>query len=110
MACYLVREARIQPPDFDLLGVRGTYHLGRILELVDKFPVWREQRIPGPRAFDSTYDRVGVLVCRWLFQAIHDVQAISTFDYILPLMVIVVVYIGTCAYLRFSLSFFDSVN
>ncbi|KAF8587302.1 hypothetical protein K439DRAFT_1645895 [Ramaria rubella] len=86
VASCLVREARTQPLDFDLLGVRGTYHISRILELVDRFPIWREERVPGPRAFDSTYDRVGILVCKWLFQAIHDVQAISTFDYILPLM------------------------
>ena len=31
--------------------------------------------------------RVGILVCKWLFQMIHDVNAISAFDYILPLMV-----------------------
>lgn len=27
------------------------------------------------------------MVCRWLYQSIHDLHAISTFDYILPLMV-----------------------
>src|SRR5436305_1691253 len=30
--------------------------------------------------------RVGITVCKWLFQALHDIEAISTFDYILPLM------------------------
>lgn len=29
---------------------------------------------------------VGITICKWLFQAFHDVQAVSTFDYILPLM------------------------
>ena len=80
------------------MGLRGTYHIDRVLELVDRFPVWREERIPGPRAFDSTYDRVGVLVCKWLFQAIHDVHAISAFDYILPLMVSINSAIGACTH------------
>ena len=31
--------------------------------------------------------RVGITVCKWLYQSLHDVHAISTFDYILPLMV-----------------------
>jgi len=90
----LVQEARTKPPDFDLIGIRGGYHMGRILELVEKFPIWRHERVPGPRAFDSTYDRVAVVVCKWLFQAMHDVQAASIFDYILPLMVRITFYIG----------------
>lgn len=74
-------------PDYDLMGTRGMYHEARIAELVKRFKVWREERLPGVRAFQSTYDRVGVLVCRWLFQTIHDTNAGATFDYILPLMV-----------------------
>lgn len=73
--------------DFDLLGVRSKYHAKRVQYLVNQFPIWREARISGPRAFESIYDRVGILVCKWLFLAIHDVQAVSAFDYILPLMV-----------------------
>ena len=69
------------------MGIRGTYHKDRIEELVDGFKAWREERIPGARAFQSKYDRIGVTVCKWLFQSLHDVQANSTFDYILPLMV-----------------------
>lgn len=30
---------------------------------------------------------VGVMVCRWLFQLVHDTNAGIVFDYILPLMV-----------------------
>lgn len=30
--------------------------------------------------------RVGIAICKWLFQMVHDTQAISVFDYILPLM------------------------
>ncbi|KAJ3490476.1 hypothetical protein NLI96_g1377 [Meripilus lineatus] len=81
-----VRESRTAPLDADLMGARGVFHEGRVLELARKFPQWREERLPGVRAFQSTYDRVGVLVCRWLFQMVHDTNAITAFDYILPLM------------------------
>lgn len=39
------------------MSIRGTYHQGRVEELVSKFKVWREERLPGARAFQSTYDR-----------------------------------------------------
>ncbi|KAI0274846.1 hypothetical protein BC834DRAFT_814888 [Gloeopeniophorella convolvens] len=81
-----VRECRIVPIDFDIMGMRGTYHQERVAELVQRFPQWRAERLPGARAFQSTYDKVGTTVCRWLFQTVHDTNAISAFDYILPLM------------------------
>lgn len=39
------------------MGMRGTYHKDRILELVENFKGWREERVPGVRAFQSRYDR-----------------------------------------------------
>ena len=39
------------------MGVRSGYHLQRVHSLVDKFKIWWEQRLPGVRAFQSTYDR-----------------------------------------------------
>ncbi|KAK0473258.1 hypothetical protein IW261DRAFT_1553160 [Armillaria novae-zelandiae] len=81
-----VKECRMLPVDYDIMGMRGRYHKARIVELVDNFKVWRGERIPGVRAFQSKYDRVGVMVCRWLFESVHDTHAISVFDYILPLM------------------------
>ena len=69
------------------MSMRGTYHKARIDELVENFKIWREERMPGVRAFQSKYDRVGVTVCKWLYQSLHDIHASSTFDYILPLMV-----------------------
>lgn len=101
----ILRESRTASPDADLMGARGLYHEGRVAELVKKFKIWREERLPGVRAFQSTYDRyalsfyvvlaradcswfsVGTMVCRWLFQVIHDTDASVAFDYILPLMV-----------------------
>ncbi|KAJ7630634.1 hypothetical protein FB45DRAFT_1027837 [Roridomyces roridus] len=81
-----VKECRILPVDYDIMGMRGYYHKARIAELVTKFPVWREERAPGSRAFQSTYDRVGITVCKFLFQLLLDTSATRVFDYILPLM------------------------
>jgi proteasome activator subunit 4 len=98
-----LKECRILPVDYDIMGMRGYYHRERVAELVEKFPVWREERFPGVRAFQSVYDRsvefytprvdslsrrrAGVTVCKFLFQLLLDTSAISVFDYILPLMV-----------------------
>jgi proteasome activator subunit 4 len=69
------------------MGMRGTYHIERIEELAEKFVIWRAERIPGPYAFQSTYDRVGISICKWLYQCIQATRAIHSFDYLLPLMV-----------------------
>ena len=45
------------PIDFDILGMRGIYHQTRVQELVQRFPGWRAERLPGARAFQSTYDK-----------------------------------------------------
>ncbi|KAI5124439.1 hypothetical protein M0805_008323 [Coniferiporia weirii] len=81
-----VRECRILPAEHDIMDMRGAYHSARVRELVENFKIWRQERTPGARAFQSKYDRVGVTVCKWLYQAVHDIQASSVFDYILPLM------------------------
>ncbi|KAI0828367.1 hypothetical protein BC628DRAFT_1417934 [Trametes gibbosa] len=81
-----VRECRILPKVVDIMGIRGLFYEERVQELVKQFPIWRKERLPGVRAFQSTYDRIGMLVCKWLFQLIHDTNAVSAFDCILPLM------------------------
>ncbi|KAF5384678.1 hypothetical protein D9757_006201 [Collybiopsis confluens] len=85
-ADVFVKECRVLPVDYDIMGMRGSYNKGRVAELVENFKIWRAERVAGPRAFQSKYDRVGVLVCRWLFNIIHDTNAVCAFDYILPLM------------------------
>ncbi|EPQ60969.1 hypothetical protein GLOTRDRAFT_135553 [Gloeophyllum trabeum ATCC 11539] len=82
----VVRESRTAPLEQDVIGSRGYFHREHVSELVKKFKIWREQRLPGVRAFQSTYDRVGVTVCKWLWHLIHDTHAMPVFDYILPLM------------------------
>ncbi|KAJ7042558.1 hypothetical protein C8F04DRAFT_1076309 [Mycena alexandri] len=81
-----LKECRVLPVDYDIMGMRGYYHKERIADLVKKFHVWREQRTPGVRAFQSAYDRVGITCCKFLFELLLDTSAISVFDYILPLM------------------------
>ncbi|KAF9270499.1 ARM repeat-containing protein [Marasmius fiardii PR-910] len=82
----LIKECRLVPSSFDIMGMRGNYHKQRVNELVVDFKTWSKTRDPGVRAFQSDYDRAGVTVCKWLFQSLHDTNAISVFDYILPLM------------------------
>lgn len=52
-----VRECRTTSVDLDIMGTRASYHQERIAELVKRFPQWREERLPGARAFQSTYDK-----------------------------------------------------
>ncbi len=61
-------------------------------------------------AFLDSVNRVGTTICRWLFQTVHDTDAISAFDYILPLMVRrKPIYAGfKPLFLCYSLSYFVS--
>lgn len=52
-----VRECRTTATDYDIMGISGGYHEGRVMELVKKFDIWRNERLPGVRAFQSTYDK-----------------------------------------------------
>ncbi|KAG6869175.1 hypothetical protein C0993_012274 [Termitomyces sp. T159_Od127] len=52
-----VKECRVAPLDFDIMGMRGVFHKERVEELVQRFGVWWNERFPGVRAFQSTYDR-----------------------------------------------------
>ncbi|ESK98482.1 membrane protein [Moniliophthora roreri MCA 2997] len=81
-----VKECRVATSSFDIMGMRGTYHKQKVADLANNFKEWSRARVPGVRAFQSDYDRAGITVCKWLFQSLHDTNAISVFDYILPLM------------------------
>ncbi|KAF8624763.1 hypothetical protein AX15_005657 [Amanita polypyramis BW_CC] len=81
-----IKECRLLPLEVDIMGTRTGYHLQRVQDLAQRFKVWREERLPGVRAFQSTYDRVGITICKWLFQSVHGSHAIVVFDYILVLM------------------------
>ncbi|EIN13624.1 hypothetical protein PUNSTDRAFT_94808 [Punctularia strigosozonata HHB-11173 SS5] len=81
-----VVECRQSTEDDDIMGILHGYHEGRVHELVDRFEKWRGERLPGVRAFQSTYDKVGIAVCKWLHSTLHDTHAVLAFQYILPLM------------------------
>jgi proteasome activator subunit 4 len=53
--------------DFDILGMRGIYHQTRVQELVQRFSGWRAERLPGSRAFQSTYDKLVLTYIFWAF-------------------------------------------
>ncbi|KAG5352050.1 hypothetical protein C0989_004042 [Termitomyces sp. Mn162] len=52
-----VKECQVVPKDFDIMGMRGVFHKERVDELVHRFGVWRNERLPGVRAYQSTYDK-----------------------------------------------------
>lgn len=52
-----MKECRTKSSEFDIMGIHNGYHAQRIAELVVEFPKWREERLPGARAFQSKYDR-----------------------------------------------------
>jgi hypothetical protein len=49
--------------------MRGNYHQARVQELVQRFSGWRAERLPGSRAFQSTYDK---LVLTYILRAFFD--------------------------------------
>jgi len=55
-----VEECQTHPEEFDIMGMRGSYHKERVAQLVENFKKWRSERIPGTRAFQSNYDRCGL--------------------------------------------------
>ena len=56
-----VRECRTTTTDYDIMGISGGSHEGRVMELVKKFDIWRNERLPGVRAFQSIYDKYASL-------------------------------------------------
>lgn len=75
-----VKECRIVPAEFDIMGIRGVYHKERVLELVDRFKVWREDRVPGVRAFQSTYDRCSLNITHMIgLPSHHPTESASLF-------------------------------
>jgi proteasome activator subunit 4 len=82
-----VRECRLLPHSDDIMSIRTVSQASRFQELLEKLPQWREERLPGARAIRSTYDRAASTILKWLFLALHDVPAVSTYAYVLPFIV-----------------------
>ncbi|KAG8866672.1 hypothetical protein FRC20_007837 [Serendipita sp. 405] len=79
----VVRECQTLSEN-DIMSIRNFPLSGRFQELLPRFAQWRTERLPGARAIHSTYDRAATTVLKWLFMALHDIQATSTYDYIVP--------------------------
>jgi proteasome activator subunit 4 len=61
-----VRECRTTFKERDIMGIISDgFHLGRIKELVKSFKIWKDERLPGVRAFQSTYDKCVDISAYW---------------------------------------------
>jgi len=82
----LVRQCRTAPPSVDIMGIRKAPEAARVQDLAQKFPIWRQERLPGTKVLQSTYDKVGNMLCKWLLLLLNDTPAVTFFDVVLPLM------------------------
>jgi len=69
------------------MSIRTASLLSRFDGLLRQFTVWHSQRFLGARAIQSTYDRAASTVLKWLFSGLHDIQAVSIYEYVLPFIV-----------------------
>ncbi|KZT61305.1 hypothetical protein CALCODRAFT_514830 [Calocera cornea HHB12733] len=81
-----VRECRDPSPQRDVMGLQIGYKLDNLLKLIQKLPMWREERLHGAMAPYSTYDKVAGTIVRFLFGMLHDINAAMAFQYILPMI------------------------
>jgi len=73
-------------PDRDPFHVRDSTHMSRILNLVERFPKWKAERLPGARVSHSTYDKVGLTVLSWIWTLAYTARAPAIFVYVKPLL------------------------
>ena len=73
----------LEPVHSNLLMIGATYQPFLSCESLLKIPL-----------------RVGTTVCKWLHNSLHDLHAISTFDYLLPLMVSILVLFRSQTFIR----------
>ncbi|KDQ54780.1 hypothetical protein JAAARDRAFT_134622 [Jaapia argillacea MUCL 33604] len=70
----------------DPMKLRDKRYLSRVIEILDQFPKWKEERFPPPRVNQSQYDKVGLTLLQWLWASCHGPQASLIFPYILPML------------------------
>ncbi|CCA68831.1 hypothetical protein PIIN_02692 [Serendipita indica DSM 11827] len=80
----VVRECQAMSDLDDIFSIRRPHHHSRFKELIQQFGKWREERLPGARAIHSRYDRTAATVLKWLFLGLHDIHAVSIYEYVLP--------------------------
>ncbi|QRW00399.1 proteasome activator complex subunit 4 [Ceratobasidium sp. AG-Ba] len=70
----------------DPLRIRETRNMGKIQDLVARFPEWRAERLPPPKVNQSEYDKRGLTILQWIWGAGHSSMAPLIFPYVMPLL------------------------
>ncbi|KAI0961210.1 hypothetical protein AcV7_000369 [Taiwanofungus camphoratus] len=70
----------------DPLRIRDSRYMNRILQIVDQFPKWKEERLPPPRVSQSQYDKVGLTLLQWIWEFSHGPQATLILPYAITLL------------------------
>jgi len=70
----------------DPLHIRRAKYADRITGILSQLPKWKEQRLPPPRVSQSEYDKVGLTLLHWIWNAAHSPQACLVFPYAISMM------------------------
>ncbi|PVF98837.1 hypothetical protein CPB86DRAFT_757643 [Serendipita vermifera] len=79
-----VRECHTLYESQDIMSIREGSQLSRFKKLLPELERWRTERLPGARAIHSQYDRAASTILKWLFLGLHDIQAVSSYAYVIP--------------------------
>lgn len=69
-------------PGKDVVGTHSTM-TDRVKALIAKLPEWRKERVAGPTASQSTYDKAASTILRFAY-GLNELHASSVFDWAVP--------------------------
>jgi hypothetical protein len=69
------------------MSIRQGFLFSRFKKFLPDLERWRMERLPGARAIHSQYDRAASTILKWLFLGLHDIQAVSSYAYVIPFIV-----------------------
>lgn len=69
-------------PEKDVVGTHSTM-TEQVKALIAKLPEWRKERVPGPTASQSTYDKAASTILRFAY-GLNELHASSVFDWAVP--------------------------
>lgn len=69
-------------PEKDVVGTRSTM-TDQVRALIAKLPAWRKERVAGPTASQSTYDKAASTILRFAY-GLNELHASSVFDWAVP--------------------------
>ncbi|KDR84826.1 hypothetical protein GALMADRAFT_233236 [Galerina marginata CBS 339.88] len=70
----------------DPLKIRDAPYMNYLSAILEKFPKWREERLPPPRVNQSEYDKVGLTLLQWIWVSAHGPAACLVFPYAIAMM------------------------